>query len=264
MAAVSQIVLSTRREEIAAADRAVGPRTLMPSRIDALKLLIDNLSTAERQEFANWYLTWAPRHPLELRWGVTADVVLNAIDRASDLSQRGIRGLIAEAIFETTVVPVVEGWRVQPVVSDAHDFEFVAGENRVRVQVKLQRLERQKPKLAPRPYPPGMFVVEVQRTRSGKRAGKKTRPYSFGDFDILAVNMHPSSGNWEDFVFTLARWLVPRPKERQLIAVLQPVPPQPNGYWTRDINECLEWYRSGREGQIFTPQPKQVRRKRPK
>ncbi len=38
-------------------------------------------------------------HPLEKKLNVRAEVILEAIDRASDLTLRGIRGVIAEAAF---------------------------------------------------------------------------------------------------------------------------------------------------------------------
>jgi hypothetical protein len=48
-----------------------------------------------------------------------------------------------------------------------------------------------------------MYAVEVQKTRSGEKKGQKTRPYRFGDFDILAVNLHPTTGDWKRFVYTV-------------------------------------------------------------
>ena len=87
----------------------------------------------------------------------------------------------------------------------------------VRIQVKLQRKEKQAPKIVSLALrkrlvdPPDLlYVVEVQRTRTGKRALKnaigetldevlveETRPYRHGEFDILAVNMHPSTKDWK-------------------------------------------------------------------
>jgi hypothetical protein len=66
-----------------------------------------------------------------------------------------------------------------------------------------------------------------------------TRPYRFGDFDILAVNMHPSSGNWRNFRYTLASWLLPRLANTGLIEIFQPVAATPNDVWTDDLGSCL-------------------------
>ena len=38
-------------------------------------------------------------HPLESKWKTAAEAILEAIDQASDLTQRGIRGVLAEATF---------------------------------------------------------------------------------------------------------------------------------------------------------------------
>jgi hypothetical protein len=104
-----------------------------------------------------------------------------------------------------------------------------------------------------------LYVVEVQKTRSGevtvletlpgtetqlkavKSLTVKTRPYRFGDFDILAVKMHPSSGNWADGRYTLGRWLLPRQKDATLVEIFQPVAARPNDVWTDDLETCLRW-----------------------
>ncbi len=39
-------------------------------------------------------------HPLESEWDINAETILSAIRRSSDLTLRGIRGIIAEATFE--------------------------------------------------------------------------------------------------------------------------------------------------------------------
>ena len=129
---------------------------------------------------------------------------------------------------------------------------------RVRIQVKLQRREAGVPK----PYstrarallncPLGtMHVVEVQKTRSGERAGKKTRPYDFGDFDILGVNLHPSTGDWSRFLYTVARWLLPRKEQRHLIEIFQPVPQNPDDYWTDEPERCLDWFLAGTRRRLY-------------
>ena len=58
---------------------------------------------------------------------------------------------------------------------------------------------------ANRHYPQDMYVVEVQKTRGGfdPQTNEDTRPYRFGEFDILAVITHPSTHDWNRFLFTL-------------------------------------------------------------
>jgi hypothetical protein len=145
------------------------------------------------------------------------------------------------------------------------------GKQTARIQIKLQRLEKAVPKLYyPNHYDQGsLYVVEVQKTRGGKKKTKKllpeigtavegvdeveeTRPYRFGDFDILAVNMHPSSGNWKNFRYTVASWLLPRPEDAALIEIFQPVAATPNNVWTEDLSVCLDWYESGEKRMVLT------------
>ena len=96
-----------------------------------------------------------------------------------------------------------------------------------------------------------LYVVEVQRTRSGLENGESTRPYRFGEFDILAVNMHPSTGDWKRFLYTVSSWLLPRPEHTNLIQIMQPVPSRPDEYWTDDLCLCLKWFRSGIKKRLY-------------
>ena len=125
--------------------------------------------------------------------------------------------------------------------------------------MKLQRKERGEPKeYAARSHaslkcPPGtMYVVEVQKTRSGERGGQKTRPYRSGDFDILAVNLHPATGDWERFAFTVGTWLLPRKADPNLIEIFQPVPIAGDDFWTDDLKQCIQRFLSGAKKRLYT------------
>ncbi len=194
-------------------------------------------------------------HPLTKKWSVDGYTILTAIERASDLTQRGIRGIIAEAVFENAVLPGIEyaGWVKQEVAEENLPFDslIACGDLRVRIQIKLQRMEKHIPKMyQPRKSAQKYFVVEVQKTRSGMKNNMNTRPYRFSEFDILAVNMHPSTGNWSDFRYTLCKWLAPRNDDKNLIEIFQPVSPEINDDWTDDLLTCLAWLHDGREKQI--------------
>ena len=238
----------------------------MNESIETAKKLIDGCSKEEQTALKQYLGTLVP-HPLEMDWGIDADAILGAIRRSSDLTKRGVRGIIAEAVFESSVRPSLAGagWHVAEVPPDLpYDALVLNRTQRIRIQIKLQRLELGTPKLYyPKHYPHGsLFVVEVQKTRSGeitvkrepetmKATGKpavalteKTRPYKFGDFDILAVNMHPSCGDWKSFRYTLASWLLPRPSDKHLIEIFQPVAAEPNDVWTNDLATCLRWLES--------------------
>ncbi len=100
--------------------------------------------------------------------------------------------------------------------------------------------------------PAGMYVVETQRTRGGKhfRTGENTRPYRFGEFDIIAVSMHPSTNNWNTFRYTVADWLLPMPTNKKLLLKFQPVSIKPDEDWTDDLLTCVKWFRSGKRKTI--------------
>jgi hypothetical protein len=212
--------------------------------------LIEKCSEEERRLIFQHLRNRLPLHPLEQEWGTTAEAILTAIARSPDLTQRGVRGILAEATFEEFVLPQLRnsGWATVPIVGNtAYDFLVERGGVQARIQVKLQRREAGIPKEYPAraraslSCPPGaMHVVEVQKTRTGKRRGHETRPYRFTDFDILAVNLHPSTGDWKRFLYTVGAWLLPRQQDPALIKIFQPVPICADDFWTDNLEQCIE------------------------
>ena len=94
--------------------------------------------------------------------------------------------------------------------------------------------------------------MEVQKTRSGKKAGKATRPYHFGDFDIIAVSLHTATGDWKRFMFTVGSWLLPRKSDPELIEIFQPVSICPDEYWTDDLGKCIEWFLAREKKRLYS------------
>jgi hypothetical protein len=80
---------------------------------------------------------------------------------------------------------------------------------------------------------------------------QKTRPYQFGDFDIIAVNMQPSTRDWTRFMYTVGSWLMPRAKDKKLIEIMQPVSRNRSEFWTDNAEECIGWFMSGKKKLIF-------------
>lgn len=246
----------------------------MDESVETIWSLLEQCSEADLKVIKK-HLSEKLPHPLEQQWGVDADTILSAISRSSDLTKRGVRGIIAEAVFVDQVLPRISatGWQGSEIQGDhPYDALLRRGDSVVRIQVKLQRLEKGIPKLYyPTHYEKGsLFVVEVQKTRTGKRKTKKrnqhrdseidvtemvtisTRPYKFGEFDILAVNMHPSTGSWHEFRYTVASWLLPRSSDSSLIEVFQPVAAVPNDLWTDTLETCLEWLVAGEPKRVLT------------
>jgi hypothetical protein len=234
----------------------------MPN-VDLAKIqaLLAQCSRDERRELLRLLREEFPIHDLERKLNTSAEVILEAIDRSSDLTLRGVRGVIAEAAFkEYVVLPLVErGWADLPVTGNpAYDFLLQTPSGLMaKVQVKMQRQKKQKPMRAfdanRRLFGSAsdMWVVETQKTRGGKDLeGRDTRPYRFGEFDILAVSMHPSTNDWNTFSYTVAHWLIPDPGNDAQVFKFQPVATQPNEDWTNDLEQCMEWLRSGHEKTI--------------
>jgi hypothetical protein len=240
---------------------------------DSIKKVLDGCSGDERKEIRLHLATLAP-HPLEDELEVDAETILDAIKRSDPIGKRGIRGLVAKAVFERDALPAAakNGWT--PVTGKPtdtfYDFHLERGDRKVRIQVKLQRIEKFQPmRFNPKCYSEELYDVEIQKTRGGKKRPKDqmkganalveavmenedTRPYKFTDFDILAVNMHPLTKRWNNFRFTVASWLIARSKNSSLIEIHQPVAKEPNDVWTDDLNTCLDWFLSGDQRKVLT------------
>ena len=93
-----------------------------------------------------------------------------------------------------------------------------------------------------------MFIAETQKTRTGTDGDdNQTRPYRYGEFDVLAVSMQPSTGKWDRFMFTLGRWLLPGKKSGEM-ATLQPVTNSSSEFWTEDFTVVANWFRTEDHG----------------
>jgi hypothetical protein len=88
----------------------------------------------------------------------------------------------------------------------------------------------------------GSHVVEVQRTRTGKgKDGTATRPYRFGEFDLLAVCMQASTGDWHSFMYVPSSALTAKPNSKAEIETFQKIPEfGDNGNWTNDLAAALD------------------------
>lgn len=175
-------------------------------------------------------------HNLERSFHVRAEVILEAIARSPDITQRGVRGLIAECVFVMDVLPTVKGWESEPAVPEAsYDACLIKDGRRVRIQVKMQRREAGQPMLRR-----GQHVVEVQRTRTGNKNGESTRPYRFTEFDLLAVAMQASTGSWHSFMYVPTKNLTPKRDKPEEIETFQSVPEfGDDGVWTSDLLTAL-------------------------
>src|SRR5438477_2406805 len=108
---------------------------------DEVCRLIEQANEEEQRIILAYLRERVPLHTHETEWSTTAEEILTAIARSSDLTLRGIRGILAEAIFEKRVLPELhrDGWQTAKFIGDQpYDFLIARLEAQVRIQVKLQ------------------------------------------------------------------------------------------------------------------------------
>ncbi|OGU32957.1 MAG: hypothetical protein A2057_13110 [Ignavibacteria bacterium GWA2_35_9] len=221
----------------------------MESKKELIKT-IDSLSTDEKKEVLSYLRKYINIHPIERDWNISAEVILEAINRSSDLTQRGVKGIIAEAAFKFEILEKMKGIEILEFEgNEPYDYKVKDKMGEIKIQVKLQRKKEGRPMLANEGYKrlsSNKYVVETQKTRGGKDKTKQdTRPYRFGEFDILAVSMQPSTNKWNSYMFTVSNWLIKREDNSKLILKFQPVSKTSNNDWTDDLQECIKRFRKG-------------------
>ena len=222
--------------------------------LNAVRELLAKCSSEEQEAI---FVELSQRHQIhefERIIGAPASMILEAVHRAPELTRRMLRGVIADAAFRTFVIPAVEkqGWYdVTPEGNFAYDYMMEDAVGKVSVQVKLQRSARGAPVVkdgAKYGFGPETFMTETQKTRTGTDGeDNQTRPYRYGEFDILAVSMQPSTGRWDRYMYTPGRWLLSGKKPDEM-ATLQPVPKAPNDYWTDEFATVAKWLRAEDRG----------------
>lgn len=135
------------------------------------------------------------KHSLEVKYGLTAVELLDAIERRFRLKV-ALEGAVAEVQFERKLrLACKEGWLTSFESHDAdgvHDFTIETRQSALmRVEVKTVR-KGSKPK------------VELEKTRTSLD-DPASRFYDRSHFDIVAVNIGRLTGNWEDFRYALVR-----------------------------------------------------------
>jgi hypothetical protein len=222
-------------------------------RLQRIRALIDHCSEDEKGELFRELRQNRVIHEFERVIGAPAEMILEAVHSAPELTRRMLRGVIADAAFRTfAVIPLKpHGWQdVTPVGNFAFDYKLDDGGGPITVQVKLQRSARGAPVVvdgARFGFEGDVFTTETQKTRTGTDGEEnKTRPYRYGEFDILAVSMQPSTGAWDRYMYTLGRWLLQGKKPDEM-ATMQPVAREPNEFWTDDFKVAAQWFRAENE-----------------
>ena len=224
----------------------------------AIRELIEQCSPEEQAALFRELRARHPIHEFEEIVGAPAEMILEAVHRAPELTRRMLRGVIADAAFRQFAVRelAASGWRnVTPAGNFAYDYMLEDGAGTVTVQVKLQRSARGAPVVRRGErfgFGVAIHVVETQKTRTGTDGqDKQTRPYRYGEFDVVAVSMQPSTKKWDRYMYSLGRWLLPG-RSADEIATLQPVAMSPNEFWTDDFRVAAQWFRTEDDGKRMT------------
>lgn len=224
-------------------------KSLTSDPANQIRQILNACTPAQRDEIVRLLRREYRNHRIEQQWNTSAEIVLEALARSGELTQRMFKGILAEAAFKVEAIDKLVGWTdVTPSGMHPYDFAVQRSDECVTIQTKLQRKEAGKPLIyriaGKRGVASTLYVVETQKSRKGtdKSSGANTRPYRFGEFDVLAVSMEPATGDWSEFRYTVGAWLLPRPEDPTLIAVYQPVSLQPNADWTNSLATAIEWF----------------------
>lgn len=234
--------------------------------LDQIAALLDTCTPEELRTVFDKIRLVVPIHKLEEEFDAPAEMIMEAIHRAPELTRRMLRGVIADAAFPHYVLPAIQpfGWHdVTPPGNHSYDHMVADHLGTVSVQVKLQRSAAMVPWVSGRNrlgIGDNSYMVEVQRTRGGSKKGDDdetidTRPYVFGSFNLIAVSMYPSKKRWDAFMYTVESWLLPDPGNPSQIAKYQPVAMTPNTDWTDDFRTAAHWFRQGSQKKIANGMP---------
>jgi len=153
-------------------------------------------------------------HALEIKYGLTAQELLDAIDRRFRLKV-ALEGAVAEVHFERKLrIASREGWLTSYEGHDVdgmHDFTVVTVSGvTIRVEVKTIR-NGAKPQ------------VELQKTRAAK-GDPSSRYYERDHFDVAAVCVGRFTGDWSQFRYVLVRELPSHRSHPNKLQVMYPIP----------------------------------------
>ena len=127
-----------------------------------------------------------PRHPFEIRMGLTAPDIFDVIEGSFRL-EAAVRGSVAEHHLQRHLEQLPSVRDIRRNTKDGPpDFEVRFRNRLVRIECKnvLRRSDPQLPR------------VDFQKTRASKQ-NPCSRYYSATQFEILAACLHPITGSWE-------------------------------------------------------------------
>jgi hypothetical protein len=189
-------------------------------------------------------------HALELRYGLPASELLDAIDTRFRL-RTAVEGAVAEVQMErkikALVGKVIERYQAHDI--DGHaDFSIWLSGRKLPIRAECKNV-RESSKAGGEAYRvKGVDVaykVETQKTRAGT-ADPTSRFYDLDQFEILGVCLGKKTGCWSDIVFVKTGDLLRHKTHPTKLAVMQRVPlPEKTGGtpWFTDLANLLSTMR---------------------
>ncbi|NJS37514.1 MAG: hypothetical protein HC765_15715 [Brachymonas sp.] len=153
-------------------------------------------------------------HALEIQYGLTAQELLEAIDRRFRLKV-ALEGAVAEVHFERKLkVASQEGWMNSYQSHDVdgmHDFTVTSLDDKVlKIEVKTIR-NGIKPQ------------VEIQKTRAAK-GDPSSRYYDYSHFDVIAVCLGRHTKDWTQFAYAFTKDLPRHRSHPNKLQVMHAIP----------------------------------------
>ena len=92
-------------------------------KLQEIKRLIDKCDEEHCQDLLQYVRRRVDIHPLEKQLNCKAEIILESIARAADITVRGIRGIITEVAFKQEVLVHLTTWRDEEAVGELpYDF----------------------------------------------------------------------------------------------------------------------------------------------
>jgi hypothetical protein len=168
------------------------------------------------------------RHALELKYGLTATELLDAINARFRLKV-ALEGAVAEVQMGKHIAALVgtDIDRFEAHDLDAHpDFSIWLPGRQLPLLAECKNV-RESTKRGGADYREGGVVVaykvETQKTRAAT-GDSTSRFYAVDQFEILGVCLGKKTGNWSDFMFVRTSDLARHQKLIKKLAVMQRVP----------------------------------------
>jgi hypothetical protein len=176
------------------------------------------------------------KHPLEVLWNTTAWDILSAIQHGFR-AQADVKGKLAEWFLFKKLEEMKQEGALQNIIwqdkDGQTDFVVTYADREIKIECKNIRSPNQSERIR------RSARVELQKTRNNKR-GEPTRGYKPEEFDILAACLFNFTEKWEH-LFVATRRLTIRPEPlTQFLTIMQPVPLQPEGFWSYDLFDALK------------------------